>query len=541
MALAHGTRMPCDGLRAEPVAAVERCPQRDKPWVLVAAILGSSLAFIEGSIVNLAMPAMQSSFHVSSTELQWVINAYLLTLGSGMLIGGSLGDRFGLRRVFAIGTTIFGLGALACAFAQSLPMLAFARLVQGAGGALLVPGSLALIGAYFEAHERGRAIGTWAGASALTTAIGPVVGGALVDHSNWPAVFLLVAPFAFITVALALWRVPVGKPQTNKTLDSIGAILLALCLASFIYALVARSGTVRWLCALVAILCVLGFIRRQRTFRSPIVPLRLFASPAFTGANLMTLALYFALSGVMYFLPFNLIQIRGYSATIAGAVFLPMTLILGFGSTFAGGAIGKQNPRRMLTIGSAIAALGMLALAIPSGQGTSWAAFLPGIILIGIGMTLCVAPLTTIVMASVDTHETGVASGINNTAARLAGLLAIAILTTAAVPVFRDALERELTRQHLPTTAIEQLTARASQLAELMPTPGTSEAEAAATHRAVATAYVHTFRILVSICAALALLSSLIARGLLPAKMQAGAEASGAAARNRGGESSEAG
>jgi EmrB/QacA subfamily drug resistance transporter len=359
MTLAHGIRLPCDVAKIEERRAAERCPQRDKPWVLATAILGSSLAFIEGSIVNLALPAMQTGLHLSSTQLQWVINAYLLTLGSGMLIGGSLGDRFGLRRVFAIGTAIFGIGALACAFATSLPMLVFARLVQGAGGALLVPGSLALIGTHFEEHERGRAIGTWAGASALTTALGPVVGGALVDHWSWPAVFMLVAPLAFATVALALWRVPVSKPQTNQPLDSVGTILLALCLASLIYALVAQGGgSLRWTCAVLSLFCGGGFIWRQHTFSSPVVPFRLFASRTFTGANLMTLALYFALNGVMYFLPFNLIQVRGYSATMAGAIFLPMTLILGFGSTLAGDAIRKLNPRRVLTLGSLIAALG---------------------------------------------------------------------------------------------------------------------------------------------------------------------------------------
>ena len=521
MTLAHGIRLPCDVAKVEERRAAERCPQRDKPWVLATAILGSSLAFIEGSIVNLALPAMQTGLHLSSTQLQWVINAYLLTLGSGMLIGGSLGDRFGLRRVFAIGTAIFGIGALACAFATSLPMLVFARLVQGAGGALLVPGSLALIGTHFEEHERGRAIGTWAGASALTTALGPVVGGALVDHWSWPAVFMLVAPLAFVTVVLALWRVPVSKPQTNQPLDSVGTILLALCLASLIYALVAQGGgSLRWTCAVLSLFCGGGFIWRQRTFSSPVVPFRLFASRAFTGANLMTLALYFALNGVMYFLPFNLIQVRGYSATMAGAIFLPMTLILGFGSTLAGDAIRKLNPRRVLTLGSLIAALGMLALAIPGAQAKSFAGFLPGIVLMGIGITLCVAPLTTIVMNSVNAHETGVASGINNTAARLAGLLAIAILTTIAVPVFRDALERDLTQQHLPAQTTAALAMRASQLAELAPPPRISAQEGATIHRAVADGYVHTFRILVAICAALAALSSVIAMTSLPAKIK---------------------
>lgn len=520
MTLAHGTRMPCDVDRVTVAPVVKPCPERDKPWVLASAILGSALAFMEGSIVNLAMPAMQHSLQVSSTQLQWVINVYLLMLGSGMLIGGSLGDRFGLRRAFAIGTAIFGCGALGCAFAQSLPMLVFARLVQGAGGALLVPGSLALIGAHFEEHERGRAIGTWAGASALTTAIGPVIGGALVDHWGWPSVFFLVTPFAGLTIALTLWRVPVSRPSTNKVLDSVGAILLGLSLASLIYALVAQGAAVRWTSALLAVVGAAGFIWRQRTFASPVVPFRLFASRAFTGANLMTLALYFALNGVMYFLPFNLIQVKGYSATIAGAVFLPMTLILGFGSTFAGDAIGKLNPRRVLTIGSSIAALGMLALALPGARSESFVGFLPGIVLMGIGITLCVAPLTTIVMSSAEAHETGVASGINNTAARLAGVLAIASLTTFAIPVFRYALESDLAAHGVPAQTIEELSMRASQLAELQPASGAPEESARMIYGAVARSYVYTFRVVVSVCALLALMSSVIAASSLPRNIE---------------------
>ena len=313
-------------------------------------------------------------------------------------------------------------------------------------------------------------------------------------------------------MALAAWRVPVSQPQTSKALDYLGAASLAIALASLTYALVAQSGApVRWTFAVLAALLGAGFIWRQRTFDSPMLPLRLFSSRAFSGANLMTLALYAALNGVMYFLPFNLIQIRGYSATMAGAAFLPMTLILGFGSTFAGDAIGKLNPRNVLTLGSFIAALGMLALALPGETDSSLAGFLPGIVLLGIGMTLCVAPLTTIVMNSVGEREAGVASGVNNTAARLAGLLAIAILTTLAIANFRGALERDLEQEQLPPALIEQITANAAQLAELTAPPDADPELRATVRESVTTAYVYTFRVVVAICAALALASAVIA------------------------------
>lgn len=488
------------------------CPERDKPWVLATAILGSSLAFIEGSVVNLALPAVQADFGTSLRDVQWVMNAYLLMLGSFMPVGGSLGDRYGLRRIFVIGTVIFGLGALAAAFAPSLPWLVAARLLHGLGGALLVPTSLALIGSHFEEHERGRAIGTWAGASALTTALGPVLGGWLVDRWNWPAVFLLVVPFAIVTVLICLWRVPASPSRTREKLDYPGALALAASLATLIYGLVAPvSGVGKAMFMLLALLFGAAFLWRERTFRAPMLPLRLFRSPVFSGANAMTLLLYGALSGVLFFLPFNLIQVQGYSATEAGAAFLPFSLIMGFGSTFAGDQIRKGNPRAMLTIGPLLAALGFAALAIPGADADYVIGFLPGILLIAVGMTLAVAPLTTVVMGTVSAGESGLASGVNNTAARVAGVIAIAALTAVAIWRFGDALVGDLQAQDVPPQVVEALSQDASQLAELQAPRGTPAPVAAAVSTAVATAYVDTFRVLAVICALLAALSGGIA------------------------------
>ncbi|HEX7030388.1 MAG TPA: MFS transporter, partial [Gammaproteobacteria bacterium] len=397
------------------------CPQRDKPWVLVAAILGSSLAFIEGSVVNLALPSIQSDFSTASSGVQWVLNAYLLVLGAFMLVGGSLGDRYGLRRIFVLGTAIFGAGAAACALAPALSWLIAARLVQGLGGALLVPASLALIGSHFEDEERGRAIGTWAGASALTTAIGPVLGGWLVDQWGWQSVFVMVAPLAAATVAIAVWRVPVTHPVRDERPDYAGALLLAGALALLIFALVDAGPAWRRIAAALAALLAGGmFLHRERRCRHPMLPLALFRSRSFSGANLMTLLLYFALTGALFFLPFNLIQVQGWSATAAGAAFLPFTVIMGFGSTFAGGMLRKFDPRHMLTIGPLVTAAGFFALAVPGTDAAFVTGFLPGIVIIGIGMTLSVAPLTTVVMSSVGDGQAGLASGVNNTAARLA-------------------------------------------------------------------------------------------------------------------------
>jgi EmrB/QacA subfamily drug resistance transporter len=512
MSLAYGGRQPCDPGLAEARGRTIPCPQRDKPWVLATAILGSSLAFIEGSVVNLALPAVQSGFGADSSDVQWVMNAYLLVLGSFMLIGGSLGDRFGLRRIFITGTIVFGLGALAAAVATSMPLLVAARLVQGLGGALLVPTSLALIGSHFEEHERGRAIGTWAGASALTTALGPVLGGWLVDQWGWPAVFLLVVPLAAITIAICWWRVPVSPARTREALDYPGALLLAASLGLLIYGLVAAlPGIGRTILLALSVILGAGFLWREQRFHAPMLPLRLFRSPVFSGANAMTFLLYAALSGTLFFLPFNLIQVQGYSATQAGAAFLPFSLVMGLGSTFAGDRIREGDPRRLLTTGPLIAALGFVALAIPGQDAGYVSGFLPGILLVGVGMTLAVAPLTTVVMSSVGAVESGLASGVNNTAARVAGTVAIAALTAVAAWHFGGALPGELQARDVPPRLAGELAQRASRLAELEAPDGTPAPVAVAVSGAVASAYVETFRVLALICAALAAASGAIA------------------------------
>lgn len=508
------------GAREQVQAAARRthCPQRDKPWVLVVAILGSSLAFIEGSVVNLALPAIQSGFSTTFSGVQWVLNAYLLVLGAFMLVGGSLGDRHGLRRIFVLGTAIFGAGAAACAFAPTLAWLVAARLVQGFGGALLVPASLALIGSHFDDEERGRAIGTWAGASALTTAIGPVLGGWLVDQWGWQAVFLMVAPLAAATVAMTLWRVPATRPLRDERPDYAGALLLAGSLVFLILALVDTGPAWRRIAfALAALLAGAAFVRREHRYRHPMLPLALFRSRSFSGANLMTLLLYFALTGVLFFLPFNLIQVQGWSTTAAGAALLPFTVIMGFGSTFAGDLIRKLDSRRILTIGPMVTAAGFFALAFPGTDSSYAAGFLPGIIFIGIGMTLSVAPLTTVVMNSVSDRQAGLASGVNNTAARLAGVFAIAVLTAVAVASFSGNVEERLRAEGIPDALTGQLVDRAAALAELSAPEGSSPQITARVDAAVDQAYVRTFRWLVLLCGMLAVGSGLIAWRCLPA------------------------
>lgn len=509
MSIAFGTRQPCDNVTRTDPARTERCPKGDQPWVLGLSILGSSLAFIEGSVVGVALPAMQASFGVDSAAVQWVTNAYMLMLGSLLLIGGAAGDRYGLKRVFVSGITLFGLGALACGVANSFVVLIVARVVQGLGAAALVPTSLALLSRYFDRDERRRAIGIWAGASALTTAMGPALGGWLVDAFGWPAVFLMVPPVALLAVLLAQRRVPTGTANTGEPLDYTGAILLSGALAALVVAIL-QVGAIApgyWL----ALFVMLGsaFLFRQRRARMPMLPLTLFRKPDFSGVNLMTFLLYGALSGLLYFLPFNLIQVQGYSALQTGAAFLPMTLLIGIGSIFSGSLTGRFTERQVLTTGPLIAGLGFAACALPGSKTTYMFDWFPAVVVIGVGMASCVATLTTVVMNSVDDAHAGIASGVNNTAARLAGVLAVALLTAIAVSTFSSSLEKRLQAGGIAQDVRSQLLARSAMLAELKVPAGADNASAVSAM--VKASYVHAFRQIALLCALAAALSALIA------------------------------
>ncbi len=500
MSVAAGLRSPCDD-RLAAATDCQPCPRTDRPWVLAVAILGSSLAFIEGSAVGLALPAIQTSYGADSTALQWVVNSYLLVLGAFIMIGGAAGDRYGLRRVFVGGTALFGLSSIAAGFAPTLEWLVAARLLQGAGSAALVPVSLALISRHFPERERGKAIGTWAGASALTTAGGPVIGGWLIDSGGWPWVFWSIAPLAAAAIALALWRVPDDRPTTASTPDIPGALLLAAALATLVYATL-QAEVVRLLIGLVLALGIAAlFIRRERRATAPMMPLDIFGNRVFTAANLMTVLLYAGLMGVLYLVPFNLIQVQGYSALQAGLALLPMSLIIGAGSAAAGALASRVAARTLLSVGPAIVALGFAGFAIPGSSSGYLPHWLPAVTLVGIGMTISIAPLTTAVMNALPDTQAGLASGVNNTAARLAGALAVAAFTGIAVAVFSGVLDGGLDAAAVDAATRSQLLASAGDLAAL-PIP---EQAAAGVGDIVTASYVTTFRLLMALSAVLAL------------------------------------
>jgi len=438
---------PCEETAIRSVAPARDCAARSKAWVLAVTILASTMAYVDESVVNVAMPTIERELHASAAVVQWLVNAYMLSLAALLLIGGASGDQFGRRRVLLLGTGIFAAASLWCGLSGDVAQLIAARFVQGVGAALLIPCSLAIIGATFDETERGRAIGTWAGVSAISTAFGPLLGGWIVDHVSWRWIFLINPLLAVATIWIALLHVPESRdPQAARGLDWRGAILAFAGLGSLVFGLIALP-TAGWndpavLGALVAaVVLLIAFVWEEARSAAPMMPLTLFSSAMFSGVNVLTLLLYAALGGAFFFLPFALIQVHGLSATLAGSIFLPFTLIMAVLSRWSGGLLDRFGARIPLIVGPAIAALGFMLLALQGTGGSVWINFVLPMIVLGLGMAVTVAPLTTSVINAVPTHQAGVASGINNAVASVASLLAVAILGAVALGSYNRALE----------------------------------------------------------------------------------------------------
>ena len=482
-------------------------------WVLAATILASSMAFIDGTVVNVALPFLQTNLNATAIGIQWVVEAYALFLSALLLVGGSLGDRYGRRRVFNIGVVVFAIASALCGLAANIEQLIAARAVQGIGAAMLVPGSLALISSSFDEAHRGKAIGTWSGFSAITTAIGPVFGGWLVENWTWRAAFFLNLPIALAVLVISVWKVPESREHNQQgPLDWMGAALTTVGLGGLVYGLIESprhgfSNSLVLLSLIGGIVCLVLFVFNEARAKNPMVPLNLFRSMDFTGANILTLLLYAALSGMMFFFTLNLIQIQGYSATAAGAALLPFVVIMFSLSRWSGGLVDRFGARLPLTIGPMIAAVGLALLAVPAVSDNYWTSFFPAIVVLGFGMAISVAPLTTTVMSAVGEEQAGVASGINNAVSRTAGLLAIAIFGVVMLHAFSQALARRLNEIQLDDQLKHSLYEQRVKLAGLEVPPHVDAATQDKIKGTVADSFVFGFRIVMLTSAALALAS----------------------------------
>ncbi len=418
--------------------AAQRSPAPDTPhpnWLLTTTILASSLAFIDGSVVNVGLSALGATFNASASDLQWVINAYLLPLSALLLLGGAAGDRYGHTRLLIIGTAMFGAASIGCALAPTLGWLLVARGMQGIGAALLMPNSLAILGARFSGEARGRAIGIWASVGAVMAALGPLLGGWLIDAVGWRSIFLINPPLAGAAIVLAIVFIPDTRRETTApALDMWGGMLATAALGALTWALTIGSGHAGWTPAALELLVIgialtVGLLATERAQHdAAMMPLTLFGSASFIGLTTLTLLLYGALGALLVLIPYVLIRTDGYSAAQAGAALVPFAILLAVASPLMGAVAGRIGSRTPLTIGPLVVAGGFLLALRIGANADYWTIVFPAILLIAIGMAGAVAPLTTAVLASVDSRHAGSASGLNSAVARTGGMVATALL-----------------------------------------------------------------------------------------------------------------
>ena len=496
-------------------------------YVLIATIVASSMAFIDGSALNVLLSTLQTSLGASGAELVWIINAYLLTLASLILIGGALGDQYGRNKIFSAGIVLFTIASLACGLAPDAGFLIVARAVQGIGGALMVPGSLSIISANFPPETRGQAIGLWSSFSTMTTLGGPIVGGLLSDAGQWRPIFFVNLPLSLIAL-WALRKVPESRSDTPPhRVDFVGAALVTAGLAGLTYGLISmgerglqeglRDGGV--IAALViGVLALIAFVIVESRIAHPMVDLRLFRSRDFTGANLMTAFLYGALTGGMLFLPLNLIQVQGYSGSGTSVAMLPFPILLALLSPVAGRWSAQNGPRLPMTVGPLLVGAGFFVISlagVTAGPPDYWTTFFPGLVLMGAGMGITVAPLVSTVMNAVPSHASGVASGVNNAVTRSSQALVTALFGGLALILFSGALTASLARTDLSAADIAAIESGAHDLAETAIPESLSPEQADAAQLAVDQSFVAMFQTILRLAAALCVISAVLSAVIL--------------------------
>ncbi|MTI21666.1 DHA2 family efflux MFS transporter permease subunit [Fulvivirga sp. RKSG066] len=486
--------------------------------VLISTILASSMAFIDSTALNVALPALQQDLNISGSELLWIVNGYALFLSALLLVGGSIGDIFGRKRVFGVGILFFTMSSIVCGVSTSPMMLIISRCVQGVGGALMVPGSLSLITALFPQNKRGWAIGTWSMFSAMTTVFGPALGGWLAGMGLWRVVFFINVPLALISLYF-LYKIPESKELSAKKIDVLGAVLATLSLGGLTYGFIEAPNygfdSSRIAISLAGgLLCLILFIIHEKRSSHPMMPLSLFQSKIFSSTNIITLFVYGALGGFLFFFPLNLIQVQGYPAEIAGLTMLPFGLLIAFMSRWSGAWADRVGVRPPLIIGPALTAIGFYLFSIPdltTGPSEFWSTYLPAIIVLGVGMGITVAPLTTAVMGAVPQKNTGTASGVNNTISRTAGVLAIAVIGAFALISFENSLKERTQSLNLSAEVTQALEREIPKLAEAKPPKAATAVNQQKIEAAIDYAFIDSFKQSALIATILAGLSVFIA------------------------------
>jgi len=524
--MADVIRQPCDEgiIRSKEVRSA--CTPNAAPWVLAATILGSSMAFIDETALPVALPAIQSSLDATAVDAQWVVAAYTLFLAALVLVGGSLGDHFGRRRMFSVGVALFALASAACGLSRSPELLIAARALQGVGASLLVPNSLAIIGASFEEERRGMAIGTWTSLTSVTLILGPVLGGYFAENISWRAVFFINVPLAVVVLAITRSRVPESWDPEARRLDIPGALLAAVGLGGIVFGLLESSrsglGDPRVIGALiVGAVALAAFLIVEGRGREPMMPLSLFRSKNFTAANVFTLLLYFALVGTLFFFPFDLIWVQGYSATAAGAAIVPTFLLMTFLSRYTGALTDRFGARLPLVVGPAITALSFALFVVPGVEsGSYWTTFFPATVILGVGLSILVPAVTTVALNAVDVRYEGLASAVNNVFSQTAGLLAVAVLGVIMFVSFDVSLDDRLANLNLPPGAEQQLEEQKVKLGAAQAPEGLDSAQSV--ERAIDEAFVSGYRVVMLVATAMSLASAVSAALLLGGKRPEG-------------------
>jgi EmrB/QacA subfamily drug resistance transporter len=495
-------------------------PPKLTPWqgnfILAATVIAAGMVFLDGTVVTVALPQIQKEFRASVSGLQWLIDIYILFLSVPILVAGSLSDRYGRKKLFNIGLIGFTLASLVCGAAANLEQLILARVFQGLSGAIMLPGSLAILNASFPPEVRGRTVGTWSAFTPLTTALGPLLGGWLVDNVSWRAAFYINLPLGLLTLFLSLRYIPESKSaEIPESQDWLGAGLITIGLGSLIFGLIEgpRLGWAApsvWVSILTSLTFLIAFALLESRIEHPMIPYALFKNRLFSGITLITFILYFGMSGVFFFFPLNLQQIQEFSATSAGAAFMPIIIMLFLMSRWSGYFADKHGPRLPMIIGPTVIAIGFFMYMIPGESASYWLTFFPATVVFGIGLGITVAPLTTVALGSVPTHLSGLASGVSNAASRLASMLAVATLGALMVVQFSASLEHHT--QPLPLAAKDRLLLQEEKLklGGAEPPLGLTSDLQARVETAIDEAFVDAFRLMMALCAVLALVSAAV-------------------------------